>query len=177
MRRRWFLALALCVAFGPAPLRAEEVGRFYLHLLQQQLLLHGYDPGPASGEMNGRTRWAAARYRQDAGLPPGSDLLEVLTHLRFAAPRVMAKPRPGMRATAPVAAAQFLLQKLGYFVPPLDGRMGEETRAAVETYRRDHGLPGAGVVDEPLIASLTEAARRRGVQVPSVIAALRIETP
>jgi peptidoglycan hydrolase-like protein with peptidoglycan-binding domain len=176
MTRRSLLAVVLAGLLAAAPLRAEEVGRFYLHLLQQQLLLHGYDPGPATGEMNGRTRWAAARYRQDAGLPQGTDLLDILTHLRFAAPRIMAKPRPGMRASAPVAAAQFLLQKLGYFVPPIDGRLGEETRAALDAYRREHALPGKGV-DDAIIASLAETARRRGVQIPSIIAALQAETP
>lgn len=174
MTRRLAVALVLAV-LAAAPLRAEEIGRFYLHLLQVQLLLHGYDPGPATGEMNGRTRWAVARYRQDAGLPADADFLQVLSHLRYAAPRVMAKPRPGTgHASARVAAAQYLLQKLGYFVPPIDGRLGEETRAAIAAYRSELGLAGTEI-DDALIASLTATAQRNGVEVPSVIAAL--ETP
>lgn len=177
MRRRLLLGVALAGILAAAPLRAEVVGRFYLHLLQQQLLLHGYDPGPATGEMNGRTRWAVALYRRDAHLPTDGDLLDVLTHLRYAAPRVMAKPRAGMQhASATVAAAQYLLQKLGYLVPPIDGRLGEETRAALAAYRRDHALAGT-TVDEALIASLTATARRQGVQVPSIIIALEASTP
>lgn len=176
MTRRLLLALALIGLLPAAPLRAEVVGRFYLHLLQTQLLLHGYDPGPATGEMNGRTRWAVAIYQHDAHLPADTDVLDVLTHLRYAAPRVMAKPRPGMgQASAMVAAAQFLLQKLGYFVPPIDGRLGEETRAALAAYRRDHVLAGT-TVDEALIASLTATARGQGLEVPSVIVALEAET-
>jgi peptidoglycan hydrolase-like protein with peptidoglycan-binding domain len=176
MTRRGFWILALAGLLAGAPVRAEEVGRFYLHLLQQQLLLHGYDPGPASGEMNGRTRWAAAIYRRDAGLPQDADMLDILTHLQYAAPRVMAKKRAGMgHATAPVAAAQYLLQKLGYLVPPIDGRLGDETRAAIAAYRRDHALAGTDV-DDALIASLTETARQQGLKVPSVIAALDVDT-
>jgi peptidoglycan hydrolase-like protein with peptidoglycan-binding domain len=176
MRRRLLLGLALAGVLAAAPLRAEAVGRFYLHLLQQQLLLHGYDPGPATGEMNGRTRWAVALYRRDAHLPD-VDLLDVLTHLRYAAPRVMAKPRAGMQhASATVAAAQYLLQKLGYFVPPIDGRLGEETHAALAAYRRDHALAGT-TVDEALIASLATTARGQGVEVPSIIIALEAATP
>src|SRR5690242_13052851 len=176
MMRRFLLGVALVAALS-VPARAEEVGRFYLHLLQQQLLLHGYDPGPAIGEMNGRTRWAAAIYRHDAHLPADADLLDVLTHLRYGSPRVMAKPRAGMgHASAMVAAAQLLLQKLGYFVPPIDGRLGDETRAALEAYRRDNGLAGRAV-DEPLIASLTETARSRGLKVPSIIVALEATIP
>jgi peptidoglycan hydrolase-like protein with peptidoglycan-binding domain len=177
MMRRLLLTLALSTVLATAPLRAEEVGRFYLHLLQQQLLLHGYDPGPATGEMNGRTRWAVAIYRQAAGLPADTDLLDVLTHLRYASPRVMAKPRAGMaHASATVAAAQFLLQKLGYLVQPIDGRLGDETRAALATYRRDHSLPSAEV-DEALIASLTATARSQGLDVPGIILALEAKMP
>jgi peptidoglycan hydrolase-like protein with peptidoglycan-binding domain len=177
MKRRLLLALTLIGVLAAVPASAEVVGRFYLHLLQQQLLLHGYDPGPASGEMNGRTRWAVAIYRQDAGLPADTDLLDVLTHLRYAAPRVIAKPRAGMRhASARVAAAQFLLQKLGYLVPPIDGRLGEDTRVALAAYRRDHALAGTDI-DEPLLASLTATARGQGLEVPSIIAALEAEMP
>lgn len=176
MTRRSLLTLALAFLLAAPPLRAEEVGRFYLHLLQQQLLLHGYDPGPASGEMNGRTRWAVALYRHDARLSEKSDLLDVLTHLRFAAPRVMAKKRPGMHASATVAAAQFLLQKLGYFVPPIDGRLGDETKEALAAYRRDHAID-VEAVDEALLASMTEVARQRGVKIPDIIVALESGLP
>lgn len=177
MTKRLLFALALVGVLAATPLRAEVVGRFYLHLLQQQLLLHGYDPGPATGEMNGRTRWAVAIYRHDAHLSADTDLLDVLTHLRYAAPRVIAKPRAGMQhASATVAAAQLLLQKLGYLVPPIDGRLGAETRDALAAYRGDHALAGTQI-DEALIASLTETARRQGLAVPAIIVALEAAMP
>jgi hypothetical protein len=61
-------------------------------------------------------------------------------------------------------------------VPPIDGRLGDETHAALEAYRRDNGLAGTAV-DEPLIASLTETARSHGLKVPPIIVALEAAMP
>jgi peptidoglycan hydrolase-like protein with peptidoglycan-binding domain len=73
-----------------------------------------------------------------------------------------------------VAAAQLLLVKLGRFEGPVDGRLGEDTEAALAAWRAEAGIPGEEV-DEALLAALLEAAARQRIRVPPVVAALAAE--
>jgi peptidoglycan hydrolase-like protein with peptidoglycan-binding domain len=166
------LAVLLTGLLGAGAPRAETPGSFYLRLLQQHLLLHGYDPGAADGDLTASTRLATARYRRDAQLPPDTDYLDVLSHLRYAAPRVMAAERRSSRHARPeVAAAQLLLVKLGHLEGPIDGRLGDETRAAVAAYL---GAPAFtdDTIDARLLGALADDAAQRGMRVPSVIVAI-----
>src|ERR1051325_8484362 len=59
--------------------------------IQQQLLIHGYDPGPAEGDLNGRTCRAIIAYQKDAGLQPDGIAGPMLQNqLRYGSPKVMA---------------------------------------------------------------------------------------
>jgi peptidoglycan hydrolase-like protein with peptidoglycan-binding domain len=53
-----------------------------------------------------------------------------------------------------VRRVQLALQKHGYYVGDNQGQFGMETRAAVRRYRRDHGLPIIGKIDQELLRSL-----------------------
>ncbi len=53
-----------------------------------------------------------------------------------------------------VRKVQLALEEDGYYVGDHSGNFGFETRAAVRRYRRDHGLPIVGKIDEQLLKAL-----------------------
>ncbi|HEY0526710.1 MAG TPA: peptidoglycan-binding domain-containing protein [Stellaceae bacterium] len=167
-------ALALAAAACPAgSADAEEIGTYAARALQEELLLHGYNPGPATGQVGPQTLGAVAAYRHDAELPRDAGLYDVLAHLRYAAPRVVAKRRQTPHRSDPsptVAAAQVMLRALGYFEGPVDGRDKDgATAASLARFRADRNLRGSGGVDRAALAELkaaTEAAAGQGRTVP-----------
>jgi peptidoglycan hydrolase-like protein with peptidoglycan-binding domain len=53
-----------------------------------------------------------------------------------------------------VRKVQLALEEDGYYVGDHSGEFGFETRTAVRRYRRDHGLPIVGKIDETLLRTL-----------------------
>lgn len=53
-----------------------------------------------------------------------------------------------------VARAQVRLARLGYYPGPIDGDFGPMTRAAIQTYQSDYGLPVTGRLDRRTVSSL-----------------------
>jgi peptidoglycan hydrolase-like protein with peptidoglycan-binding domain len=53
-----------------------------------------------------------------------------------------------------VRKVQRALEEDGYYVGDTGGQFGYETRAAVRRYRRDHGLPIVGKIDELFLRTL-----------------------
>ena len=49
------------------------------------------------------------------------------------------------------------LDHLGYQPGPRDGRMGPQTRKAIERFQRDHGLPPTGQLDRQTLQRLDKA--------------------
>ena len=134
-----------------------EMRQAYIRGIQEELAAHGYDPGPADGLLGPKTRKAIGKYQRDAGLAvDGVASKELLDHLKFAQPRVTAKPDP--EPDPLVLEVQTRLQALGYHRGELDGRMGAATREAIRAYRYDTGLPISGAIDGPLLASLRPEA-------------------
>ena len=154
MRR---IIAAILFLFAASPSVADELAPYFVQLLQQQLLLHGYNSGPATGRLDARTRTAAESYRRDAGLPENTSLRTMLAHLQYAAPRVMAKRLTPSGPKPQVAAAQIMLRSLGYFDGPIDGMEGASTIDAVAGFRRDRKLHGAGI-DEHVLELLRRAS-------------------
>jgi peptidoglycan hydrolase-like protein with peptidoglycan-binding domain len=125
----------------------------YIRGIQDELAAHGYRPGPADGIVGLRTRQAIRQYQRDAGLTvDGVASKELLEHLKFAQPRVVAGPPPAPDPL--VLEVQTQLRDLGYHRGALDGLMGGATREAIRAYRYDVGLPISGAVDGPLLESL-----------------------
>jgi peptidoglycan hydrolase-like protein with peptidoglycan-binding domain len=162
------IAAALLVAAAAAA-HAEEIGPLYAERLQILLLLHGYDPGSATGRVGPRTRAAAAQYRRDAELQPDRPLLEVLAQLEYGAPPVFAKRRPKGAPEPRVAAAQVMLKQLGYDPGAVDGREKTGTRQALAAFAADRRL-GAASSLEILLPALRRAAQAQGIA-PSRIGA------
>lgn len=53
-----------------------------------------------------------------------------------------------------IANVQGALQELGYYPDEIDGVLGPTTRAALENYQRDNGLPITGLIDRETLESL-----------------------
>jgi peptidoglycan hydrolase-like protein with peptidoglycan-binding domain len=169
---RYQLAVALSIFIFAAPCPAgatEEMGAYAVRALQEELLLHGYNPGAATGRLTPQTRAAVAAYRRDAELPRDAELYDVLGHLRYAAPRVTAK-RQQRRAANPsptIAAAQVMLRALGYFDGPVDGRDKDgATGASLARFRADRNL-GSGGLDNAALAALKAATARQAGRAPA----------
>ncbi len=53
-----------------------------------------------------------------------------------------------------IANVQGALQDLGYYLDEIDGVLGPTTRAALESYQQDNGLPVTGVIGPETLQSL-----------------------
>jgi peptidoglycan hydrolase-like protein with peptidoglycan-binding domain len=53
-----------------------------------------------------------------------------------------------------IANVQGALQELGYYEGPIDGLMGELTRASIASFQRDNALPITGTIDDATLAAL-----------------------
>lgn len=142
----------------------QEMRSAYIRGIQEELAAHGYAPGPADGLLGPRTVGAIRKYQRDAGLPvDGVAGKELLDHLKFAQPKVHARPDP---APDPLALeVQTRLRELGYYRGELDGLVGGRTREAIRAYRYDTGLPISGAIDGPLLESL----RPRQAEEPAAV--------
>ena len=73
----------------------------YLKGIREELVAHGYDPGPDDNAFDDRFATAIQRYQLDAGLrPDGIASKELLDHLLFALPKVYADGSRGLPAQA-----------------------------------------------------------------------------
>ena len=134
--------------------------------IQQQLLMHGYDPGPAEGELNDRTCRAILAYQKDARLQPdGIAGLTLQNQLRYGTPRVVASTRT--KVDPRVAEAQVLLRRLGYLAAPADGVAGRRTHDALIRFQKDHNLPVETLIDDQTIAEIRKVDAAQGQQPPS----------
>jgi peptidoglycan hydrolase-like protein with peptidoglycan-binding domain len=142
---------------------AAEMGAAYVVQLQQQLLLHGYDPGPANGEPGPRTRVAVAQYKRDAEMRRDATLEDVLARLLYGAPDIHAKRRAAKGPEPRVAAAQIMLRRLGWYDGAVDGREGAETIEAVALFAIAHGSTATSIAEiYPLLESAALGSGRLG---------------
>ena len=104
--------------------------------------------------------------------------IEVVTPKSEATPKPLTVRQPPRRTqSAPmhlVVTVQRDLQLLGYRPGPVDGLIGPQTKKAVRSYQRDHGLPVDGRVTFPLADHLFASSRRTiGQPVPTEAANAR----
>ena len=109
--------------------------------------------------------------RGEAGVPlpreaPEDPIAEIVEAKPGAAPKPDA-PKPDARPAVSeaekerVAGIQRALAKLSLYSGPVDGLMGERTRAAILAYQRREGLQPNGEPSEALLNRLTHAASPR----------------
>lgn len=153
----------LLVQHAETPVSAmpPQMGRAYVIGIQEELAAHGYRPGPADGRLGSMTVHAIRSYQRDAGLPvTGVASRELLDHLKFAIPKVMARgtaapqAQPVVITADMVRRAQAALNAKGYDSGPVDGIVGRQTRGAIRQFQADAGLPVTGTLDQTLLALL-----------------------
>jgi peptidoglycan hydrolase-like protein with peptidoglycan-binding domain len=144
------------------------------HVLQNQ----GYYAGPVDGTWGVNTAKAADKYRAQHGLEanPGLDiaLLRELNQQATTVPKLpaMAAARtsgvPLQAGTQAIRALQRELSEKGHEAGAVDGVWGENTRAALRDYQRQHGLETTGTLTLPTLAALgIDVASGRGSQTAS----------
>ena len=130
----------------------------YILSIQEALKAHGYHVGPIDGVVGSKTKGAIRQYQRDAGLPvDGVPTKELLDHLYFAQPKVMARRATSAESSRLVLDIQTELQKRGYYQGRLDGLIGPATRAAIEAFQADAGLPVDGNLGSGILADLQAA--------------------
>jgi peptidoglycan hydrolase-like protein with peptidoglycan-binding domain len=140
----------------PIDAMPPQMARAYVIGLQEELVAHGYNPGPVDGEFGSRTERAIRQYQQDAGLlVTGVASKELLEHMKFALPKVYAKnAATGGPSRELVREVQTGLAARGYYAAEIDGLTGPATREAVRRFQADAGLPVTGAVDQRLAGEL-----------------------
>lgn len=130
------------------------------HVLQAQ----GFYAGRIDGTWGVNTARAADKYRAEHGLEasPGLDiaLLRDLNQQTTSVPKVpvLATSRtrgvPLHAGAEAIRALQRELSQKGHEAGAVDGVWGENTRAALRNYQREHGLETTGTLTLPTLAAL-----------------------
>ena len=130
------------------------------HVLQAQ----GFYSGRVDGMWGANTARAADKYRAEHGLEasPGLDiaLLRDMNQQTTSVPKVpvLATSRnrgvPLHAGAEAIRALQRELSQKGHEAGAVDGVWGENTRAALREYQRDHGLETTGTLTLPTLAAL-----------------------
>ena len=151
--------------FVPAQTTVEQMppgmANAYVRGIQEELAIHGYQPG------GGRWAWPArgrcgrfAPYQRDAGLQVnGLATKELLDHLKFSLPKVYANPDRSGASRMLISEVQQQLSARGYYQSSIDGVVGPATRGAARQFQSDAGLPITGVIDRRLLSQLKLADR------------------
>lgn len=117
---------------------------------QERLATLGYTVR-TTGELDWQTRTAISQYQQDNSLAVTGDLdRDLARHIRDKA----AGAAPGL-STAKITDIERGLDARGYKVGTVDGRVDDDTKAAIRAYQRDRGDAVTGAVSEDLAEQLS----------------------
>jgi peptidoglycan hydrolase-like protein with peptidoglycan-binding domain len=132
-----------------------QLAEAYVRGIQEELTAHGYRPGPVDARPGRQTAAAIRAYQRDAGLiVTGVPTGELLDHLKFALPKVNARPQGAGPSAALVTNVQRALFQRGYYTATIDGLLGPATRQAVRDFQATAGLPVTGKLDDRLLAEI-----------------------
>lgn len=129
--------------------------------LQQRLSQLGYYNGPANGYFDPATQAAVTQFQQEHGLVAdgivGAATISTLYQGGAAAPEPGAAPFQGDNAGESVTTLQQQLVQLGYYNGPVSGTFDEQTKMAVMSFQREHGLAVDGIVGNETAAALSQS--------------------
>ena len=134
-------------------------------VVQRGLSELGFYDGPIDGLDGPRTRSAVAAYRKAHGLD-GSGVADerLLWHVRAASqdvppvPPVLPPASQVPEADTRIRAVQEVLAQLGYAPGRIDGRLGDQTSAAIARFEQNNGLRVTGRMSATLLGKLSEVS-------------------
>lgn len=132
--------------------------------LQDALSQLGYDPGPIDGVYGLRTKSAVMTFQRDKGLVQdgvvGPQTAAAITR-NLVLPAYL---KLGSRGPE-VEVLQGFLQHSGYYHGPIDGIFGPQTREAVISFQRDHGLLPDGIAGPKTWDVIYQIVKSRGTTI------------
>ncbi len=145
------------------------------HVLQSQ----GFYSGQIDGVWGPNTARAADKYRAERGLEPNAGLdIALLRDLNQQGKTVPKLPSgatsrtqgvPLHAGTEAIRALQRELSQKGHEAGAVDGVWGENTRAALRDFQREHGLEMTGTLTLPTLAALGIDVASKGSQTASSV--------
>ena len=132
---------------------ANTLRKADIQLLQRRLKTAGFYPGPIDGMLGARTRSALSRCK--LGCTALSDISGILDKAIFEqtteiqSPRASASAQPttsvnNVSHSQQIRRAQERLKAAGFDPGPIDGKLGPQTRSALEKYLSSHKLSRSG---------------------------------
>jgi peptidoglycan hydrolase-like protein with peptidoglycan-binding domain len=137
---------------------ANTLSKSEIQLLQKRLKAAGFDPGPVDGILGTTTRVALSRCKSGCTvlneLSGTSDkpVFGQTTEIQPPRATVSAKPTGSVNdhlRNQKIRLAQERLKAAGFDPGPIDGKLGVQTKSALEKYRASHKLTSSGI--EPLL--------------------------
>ncbi|MEM1315821.1 MAG: peptidoglycan-binding protein, partial [Pseudomonadota bacterium] len=132
---------------APSPAAsAAATARQEAMALQRDLNALGFNAGPVDGLPGAQTRRAVEAYQVSRGFPATGQLTELqrLALVTDAQAEASGGVQTPERRRTEVYEAQSYLASLGYDVGRPDGAWGPRSQGALEAFRRDVGMTGAG---------------------------------
>jgi peptidoglycan hydrolase-like protein with peptidoglycan-binding domain len=129
-----------------------------IQLLQNRLKAAGFNPGPVDGILGTTTRAALSRCKSGCNalndLSGTSDKPAFGQTTEIQSPRATASAKPtplvnNVVRNQKIQLAQERLKAAGFDPGPIDGKLGPQTKSALEKYRASHKLTHSGI--EPLL--------------------------
>ena len=150
-----------------APPADGEDAKGLVEAVQAALAKAGYYSGPVDGIAGPQTQAAVRAFQSARGLAEAGQVTPMLlSALRADAAAVFRRDAKAAAADGVqhtrladplVAEVQRALARSAYGPLTSDGLFGPGTRAAIERFQRDHGLPVTGEISEPLVVELRSA--------------------
>lgn len=141
--------------------------------IQRELARKGFYDGAVDGIWGAKTDLAARQFAQAAGLSidpaPNENLLHAITAAKAAGPQApLASPAPAhndpiatlLAPSKRVLAIQQALADFGYGQIKPTGVVDAETRAAIEKFERDRGMPADGQISQDFVRALAAMSGR-----------------
>jgi peptidoglycan hydrolase-like protein with peptidoglycan-binding domain len=137
---------------------ANTFSKSEIQVLQKRLKAAGFDPGPVDGILGATTRAALSRCKSACtalnNLSGTSDKPAFDQRKEIQSPRATASAKPtgsvnDHLSNQKIRLAQERLKAAGFDPGPIDGKLGPQTKSALEKYRASHKLTHSGI--EPLL--------------------------
>ena len=158
---------------APAPATDAHGQMQIVSEIQRALTARGFYQGAVDGIWGAKTDLAARQFAQAAGLTidpaPNENLLHAITAAKVAGTQApLATPAPAhndpiatlLAPSKRVLAIQGALADFGYGQIKPTGVVDAETRAAIEKFERDRGMPADGQISQDFVRALAAMSGR-----------------